>query len=343
MTRTSTRVRAIAALTAVPLMLSLAACGGEASSTESKDGLPVVQMDGVVPDPSAVPVLAIKELGLDKKYGFELEYHEGDPAGGTTPFLRGEVQLGGGDAISAAIANNEGFETVAYYPFMSQTATIVASKDSGIKTPADLVGKKIGHFGDDSGTTQAISLTLADGWGIDVSKDLELVQSEPEVLPELLKQGRVDAIFDFEPFADRAVQLTDGVRVLDVAKYWQDKEDWTPPLQMLWSNRSWINDNPDVAEGVQKAFADAQQAIIDSDYQMFSEEPYKSFLDLQDDAELQRLIDYCRDLPCYTNEWTSDDADNMNDWIDRMVDAGMLDKSPSTPASEPLDQVIGGE
>lgn len=332
------------ALMTVPLLATLAACGGGSdAATETEDGTPIVRIDGVVPDPMGIPVLLIKEMGLDEKHGFVLEYSEGDPAGGTTPFLRGQVQLGPGDAVSAAIANLEGHDTVAYYPFMSHTASIVASADSGIQTPEDLVGKRVGHFGSDSGTTQAITLTLLDGWGIDVGTDLELVESAPEVLPELLAQGEVDAIFDYEPYGDRGIQLTDGVRVLSVADYWQESIDWTPPLAMLWSTREWLTDNPELAQSVQDAFAEAQDEIIATGYTVFREEPYAEFLDLADDGEMDRLIEYCVELPCYTNEWSESDAENMNAWIERMVEAGMLGEFPENAPSGTLDEITGGE
>lgn len=306
--------RAKVALLAVPLLLAGAACssGPSQESTSSSD-TPVVNMDGVVPDPFGVVPVFVKEQGLDQKYGFTLEYTEGDPAGGTTPFLQGQVQLGPGDAVSAAIANAEGHDTVAYYPLMSQTASVVASGASGITSPEELRGKRVGHFGNDSGTTQALTLTLQDGWGIDVQKDLTLVQSSPEALPALLAQGEVDAIFDFEPFGDRAVQMADGTRILEVTKYWQDKEGWAPPLAMLWSNRSWLTENPELANNVVAAYSEAMQTMVDDNYETFKQEPYKSFLDPQSDAELDRLVTYCQNLPCYTNEWTEEDATAMND------------------------------
>jgi len=339
----SRKARAGIAFLAIPLMLIAAACGGSDSSEQAggDSSLPVVKMDGVVPDPFGVVPVFVKETGLDQKHGFTLEYTEGDPAGGTTPFLQGKVELGPGDAVSAAIANAEGHDTVAYYPLMSQTAGIVASGASGIKTPEDLRGRRVGHFGNDSGTTQAITLTLKDGWNIDVDKDVTLVQSSPEALPALLAKGEVDAIFNFEPFGDRAVQMSDGTRVLQVTEYWREKENWAPPLAMLWSNRSWLTENPDVAQNVVAAFAEAQQTMIDANYETFKEEPYKSFLDLESDEELDRLVSYCQNLPCYTNAWTEADATAMNDWVQTMVDEGMLPSEPKNAPAGTLDSILG--
>jgi NitT/TauT family transport system substrate-binding protein len=330
--------RAALAVLAVPVLLASAACGSSQDSADS--GSPVVKMDGVVADPFGVVPVFVKETGLDEKYGFTLEYTEGDPAGGTTPFLQGQVQLGPGDGISAAIANIEGHDTVAYFPLKTHAASIVASGASGITTPEDLRGKRVGHFGNDSGTTQALTLTLKDGWDIDPQTDLTLVQSSPEALPALLENGEVDAIFIFEPFGDRAMQATDGQRVVEVTKYWEDKQGWSPPLAMLWSNRSWLTENPELANNVVGAFSEAMQTIIDADYETYKEEPYKSFLDLESDAELDRLVTYCQDLPCYTNEWTPEDAEAMNNWVQMMVDEGMLPSYPEKPASQTLDEVL---
>ncbi|MDY7011929.1 MAG: hypothetical protein SVV80_14455, partial [Planctomycetota bacterium] len=69
--------RAKVALLAVPLLLAGAACssGPSQESTSSSD-TPVVNMDGVVPDPFGVVPVFVKEQGLDQKYGFTLEYTE---------------------------------------------------------------------------------------------------------------------------------------------------------------------------------------------------------------------------------------------------------------------------
>jgi NitT/TauT family transport system substrate-binding protein len=335
------RIKVSLAFLAIPVLLTVAACGSSSTSDEvGSDNLPVVKMDGVVPDPFGVVPVFVKEAGLDKKHGFTLEYTEGDPTGGTAPFLKGEVQLGSGDAVAAAIANGGGHDTVAYFPLMSQTASVVASAASRITSPDQLRGKRVGHFGKDSSTTQAITLTLKDGYGLDVAKDMTLVQSSPEALPSLLEQGEVDAIFNFEPFGDRAIQMTDGVRVLEVTKYWQEKSGWVPPLAMLWSNRSWLVENPDLATNVQAAYSEAMQSMIDAKYETFKEEPYKSFLDPASDAELDRLVTYCQGLPCYTNKWTEEDATQMNDWVKALVDDGMLPKYPENAPSVTLDSVL---
>jgi NitT/TauT family transport system substrate-binding protein len=334
------RIRSSLAFLAIPVMLTAAACGSSGTEQAGSDNLPVVKMDGVVPDPFGVVPVFVKEEGLDKKYGFTLEYTEGDPAGGTTPFLKGEVELGAGDAVSAAIANGQGHDTVAYFPLMSQTAGVVASGASGITSPEQLKGKRVGHFGNDSGTTQALTLTLKDGYGIDVQKDLTLVQSSPEALPALLEQGEVDAIFNFEPFGDRAIQMSDGVRILEVTKYWQEKTGWSPPLAMLWSQRSWLTENPELAENVVAAYSEAMQTMIDANYETFKEEPYKSFLDLENDGELDRLVAYCQGLPCYTNSWTEEDVTQMNDFVKQMADDGMLPNYPENAPSATLDSVL---
>lgn len=320
-------------------LLALAACGSGDNATDD-DGLPIVRIDGIPASPSGVPVQLIVEEGLDVKHGFRLEYIEGDPAGGATPFLRGEYELGAGDAIEAAIFNGSGHDIVAFYPTMSHTASIVASAESGITSPEDLVGMRVGHFGLDSGTTQAIVVTLEDGWGIDIERDFELVESPPQVLPELLAQGRIDAMFNFEPNADRGIQLTDGRRVLSVAEYWNDQVDWAPPLAMVMAHRSWLRDNPDLARSIRAAYQEALTILNDAELSQFGEEPYASLLGLQDEGETTRLREYCMALPCYTNEWDDEDAGLMNNWITRMLSMGMLQNEPATPASETLESLL---
>lgn len=148
-------ISAVAGVSA--LALGLTGCSSGGSAVVGENGNEVVRFSGL-PDPAPLPVLVMQENGLDEKYGFSAEFLEVDPNIAATSFLMGDSDIAiDQDAVSSAIANNEGHDVVSFYPALANTASIVTGPDSGIDSVEDLVGKRVGHFGMDSGTTQAIA------------------------------------------------------------------------------------------------------------------------------------------------------------------------------------------
>lgn len=321
------------------LALGLSGCTSGGSAVVGEDGSQVVRFSAL-PDPAPLPVLVMQENGLDEKYGFSAEFLEVDPDIAATSFLMGESDIAiDQDAVSSAIANNEGHDVVSFYPALANTASIVAGPASGIESVEDLVGKRVGHFGMDSGTTQAIAASLKKGYDIDVTS-FELVQSSPASLPELLAAGEVDAIFDYEPYSSNAIKLTGGDYVFQVSPYWKEATGWSPALAMLTAHREWLTDNPDLARNVLKAWQEAEKMIVDSNYQMFLEEPYASFLNRESEEELRTLAEYCAALECYPGKWTESDVDQQLEYLDLLAEQGMLDAVPENAPAGSLDGII---
>jgi len=332
-----TRGRRVGALVGVTVAaLALAGCSGSDSATENSNGLPTIRVSGLN-DPGGLPAIVMEEMAIDEKHGFNIDFTLTDLDAEATTFLMGETDISSGDAVSAAIANSQGHNVAAFFPMMSNTASIVVPAGSAITTPADLVGKKVGHFGSDSGTTQAITLTLKEGFGVDVNS-LNLVQSAPASLPELLAKGEIDAIFDYEPYSGRAVEQTGGKYLLQVTPHWKKAADWAPPLAMMLAKQDWLKQNPELAQKFVAAWQEASQAVIDSKYQLFHEQPYAEFLDVASDQELTQLAEYCDALPCYENTWTQSDVDNQMSFLQLMVDAGMLTEMPADVPVVTLDR-----
>src|SRR5699024_10711220 len=90
-----------------------------------------------------------------------------------------------------------------------------------------------------------------------------------------------------------------------------------------------------------KAWKEAEALVADSDYTMFLEEPYASFLDRDSKEELRTLADYCDRLECYTASWDTSDVKKQNAYLDRMVDQGMLEAVPKNEPTATLEQVVG--
>jgi NitT/TauT family transport system substrate-binding protein len=339
--------RLLVAIPAAVLALGLAACGGDddnggggGAGGDGGGDLPVVRMQGLPADPAAIPMLVMQEEGLDEKHGFKAEFVEVDPDAAANTLLIGESDVAmEQDAVTMTLAQQEGEEAVVFYPVLNTMMSVVVPEDSPYRTPKDLVGKEVGHFGVDSGTTSVIALMLKELEGIDVFEDYKLREAGPAALPELLAGGRVDAIFDYEPLALRAVLEGPGRYVFEPAKAWADRTGgWSPYLTNLAARVDWLEENKEAAIGVRDAWKEAVALIEESNYEIFAEEPYREFLALRSDEELEGFIDYCADLPCFLNSWTQEDIDNLSDWLQLMADNDVLiEEPPEEPVAVTLE------
>lgn len=315
----------------------------ETQTTEEAAELPTVRFQAFPADPAGIPLVVIQELGLDEKYGFNAEIVEVDPDAAATNILIGGADVAvEQDAVNATLGQQQGYDMVVFYPTLNTMMSMVVLDDSPYQTPQDLIGKRVGHFGVDSGTTSVIALMLKELYGIDFFTDYDLREAGPAALPELLISGEVDAIINYEPLALRAVIQGPGRYVFEPAKAWAaENEGWSPYLTNLAASKAWLESNPEVALGVLEAWKEAVQVISDSDYTIYAEEPYKTWIDAGNDEELAAFIEYCADLPCHQEGFTNDDIEQLNSWLQLMVDNGvLLDQMPTEPVAVVLEDLL---
>lgn len=328
----------VAAL-ASALVLAAAACGGDDGGGAGDGELPTIKFQGFPADPAALPLLVMQEEGFDRENGFIGEYLPVDPDAATNTFLIGESDIAmEQDGVNMTIVQQEGHQAVLFAPGLNMMTGIVVAQDSAYQDPTDLVGEKVGHFGVDSGTTSTIALMLQEIYGLNVFEEYDLRETGPEALPELLKSGEVEAIMDFEPLALRAVLETPGRYLFEPTKAWAEHTGgWSPWLTNLAAREDWLQDNEEVAFGIRDAWMQGIQVLEDSNYEILRDEPYKSFLELKSDEELEAFIDYCVDLPCFGTSWTEEDIQSLNDYLALFAANGILIEET---AAEPVAVIL---
>jgi NitT/TauT family transport system substrate-binding protein len=310
---------------AMVLAIPIAGCGGDEATSSgggpSGDGdLPTVRLQGLNSGISPIVLKAIETEKLDVKHGFKGEFLYLDPDAAAQTFLQGESDVSFDlDAFGSAIAQNGGHDVTGIYPILSNNASIIVRDDSPYQSPKDLVGKKVGHFGDDSGTTSVMAALLGRDYGINVLKDYQLVEAGPPALVELLKRGEVDAIFDFTPHTERAI----------------------PGLAYVTSTSQWFKDNPELAKAVQAAAQDAIKLFVDNDYELLREEPYKGLID-QSDETLDAVIKRANEVPLmFEGKWDQAYAKQINAFVDSMGERNiLLEEPPPGPVVVPLDELL---
>ncbi len=96
-------------------------------------------------------------------------------------------------------------------PTTDDVVALIASKDSGINTVADLKGKKVGVTFGSTGDVWLLQALKEVGLG---RNDLERVNTRPPSLVSVLDTGGVDAVVAWEPFNFRMLNKVAGSKVV---------------------------------------------------------------------------------------------------------------------------------
>lgn len=334
---TTTTTAAATATTAAP--------GGSTESTGSVTTqapggeLPVVTMQTLSGGMGAMILKAIDTSGLDKKNGFQGKFSYIDPDAATNTFLLKQNDVSVDiDTLGVAIARNAGHKVVSFYPVLNNNSAIIVRADSTYTSPKDLIGKKVGHFGTDSGTTSIMTVLLKQLYDIDVQKDFKLVEAGPSALPELLKKGEVEAIFDFTPITERAMVDVPGKVLFRAAS----SGAYAPPLVTVAAYEDWLKANKATAYKVRAAVQEAYKLFVDGNYALLGEEPYRTLMNQPDPKVVDAVIKDAAEIPLMTNAWTQKELDANNKLLQYMADNKIiLDKMPPGPVTVILEDYLG--
>ncbi|HEX7022478.1 MAG TPA: ABC transporter substrate-binding protein [Trueperaceae bacterium] len=227
----------------LPTILLLSAASAAPSQEPFKVGYVRVMDDAQV-------ILAY-EAGLYAQYGLDAELVEF--ASGTDlikAIVGGQLDLGVLGFSNAFTWVSRGADLKIVGGAQMGYHAILARKDSGIHTVADLAGHTLAS--QKEGSTADIVLkgvTLADA-GLS-PKDLNILGVAPAVAVQSLVSGRVDAAFLFEPY-DRIARL-----VAPVEKIYQIGEVWPFPCMVAITSSKTLEARPDAIHAALDAQADA--------------------------------------------------------------------------------------
>jgi len=150
------------------------------------------------PGGNEYPFWAIAKLGLDRKYGFELENVSVQPGGAAlTAFRAGAVEGGLMNWLELARVRAAGEEIAAIVPFLEMPNVWVVPKNSPAKTIADLKGMKVGTYNRFSPEWVLYLATAKAKFGYDPRTETTVQEAGPGLLRGLMDQKQLDATFIF--------------------------------------------------------------------------------------------------------------------------------------------------
>ena len=208
----------------------------------------------------------IQSNGLDKAEGIELEIVPLASTQATTLGLQsGSIDLIATDWLWVSRERAEGGD-FAFSPFTTALGAIMVPANSPIKTLGDLKGKKLGVAGGplDKSWLLLVAYALRTA-NLDLRAETVQEFGAPPLLTERAKQGEIDAVLNFWPYAARleAAGFTQLIGVEEVVSELGAKGE-VAMVGFVFSD-AWAKKNPEGIQGFLRAAAKADELLATSD------------------------------------------------------------------------------
>jgi ABC-type nitrate/sulfonate/bicarbonate transport system substrate-binding protein len=200
-------------IVAIVLLLALAILSASCRKPEKSAGPKEKVTIGVGAGVIALPVMIAGEKGFFSEEGLDATirfYPSGKKA--MEGMFAGEVDIATVTDIPIVLNSflRNDFSIFATFAYSYDNSKVIGRKDRAVGKPAELKGKKIGIA---AGTSiHFLAHVYLTEHGIDPSA-VKLVDLAPADMPGALKDGRVDAVVVFEPYADEAMKALPGKAV----------------------------------------------------------------------------------------------------------------------------------
>lgn len=229
----------------------------------------------------------IQKNGLDKAEGIELEVVPLASTQATTVGLQGgSVDIIATDWLWVSRERSGGADFT-FAPFTTALGAIMVPPNSPIKTLSDLKGKKIGVAGGPLDKSWLLSVAYAlRTANLDLRTETTQEFGAPPLLSERAKQGAIDAVLNFWPYAARleAQGFKQLLGVEDVVQELGAKGE-VAMVGYVFSD-GWAKEHKAAVEGFLRAAAKADEILATSDAAW---EQLKPLMQAEDQATFEAL------------------------------------------------------
>jgi NitT/TauT family transport system substrate-binding protein len=308
---------------AATLAVAVAALIGGHAQAQQKPVIKVSSLTLPVFNPLVWNVM--KARGIDAKHGFELDIHAYPSISAFyAAFATGETDvLIGGPTVLQKLAQ-EGVPVRIFGTGFTLADLVIFAKDEKIKSLADLKGKQLAI--DMGGSQFQVVKIYANAKGIDLGKDITVVNANFAVARAQLEAGRVDAALVIEPLASIITkQNPDWHPIFNGADGWKEitgQSGWEIVPAMRADAIQRVPDGPkmllaalaDVADVMQKESAAADK-IANETLKL----PPGILTAAVESKRLQMIV---------RPAWEPETKKSITDMMERAVKAGFYEKMP---------------
>ena len=272
-----------------------------------------------------------KDAGVFEKHGIDLDIDARPFAG----FLAGlpskqcmAVTYSGIDAIEKI---NEGLDWAIIGGGLTVVQDVLVPKNSPLKTPADLRGKRFGTFSTGAGSFKAVRAALIDGYKLDVVKDTKLQQVAGPALTKLLEEGQLDAMMNISSLNLAAEAQTDKFRVLfSPNEYWEKKTGypivWAAPI-VAW--KSWVDEDKKRAQSFAAATMDSFRWLAKPENLEAAVKNHGALAGVTKPADVAEYKNWLQHKNMFLTEWDQKAVDAQWKFLDICQKGGVITKVPA--------------
>ena len=271
-----------------------------------------------------------KDAGIFSRHGIDLDVDARPFAG----FLAGlpskqcmAVTYSGIDAIQKI---NEGLDWVIIGGGLTVVQDVLVLKDSPIKTPSELRGKKFGTFSTGAGSFKSVRAALIDAFKLDVVKDTDLQQVAGPALTKLLERGDIDAMMNISSLNLAAEAQTDKFRVLfSPNDYWKMKTGypivWAAPL-VAW--KSWVNEDQNRAKNFATAAMESFKWLEQPENLETAVKNHGALAGVTKPEDVAEYKDWLQHKDMFMTEWDRKAVDAQWKFLEVAQRTGIIGKVP---------------
>lgn len=318
----------------------LGACG----KNNNGGDLPTVHLQALDGGMSALSLRVVENEGFDQKHGFkgDFQYVSADASSQNFRSHESNVAFDIGPP-DVGVMKSKGDDVVIFSGNTKNHLRVICRAGSRFQKIEDLVGHRLGHYGDDSTGTLSLALLLNQFHsGLNMQQDFHLVLAEPPALVPLLGSGQVDAILNFEPNISRATEVVKGgiKEIYDLGADWEQHTGGTLWTTTLGAFRSWLTENPKLARSVLAAWQDAAKFMNSNPDKLVSDRKYLDLLGLKTDTGKKTFVNYLRRNKLFASGLSAKDVENVDTLLKLLAKQGTLFKKAPQGIAEPLSSVL---
>ncbi|MGN0545982.1 MAG: ABC transporter substrate-binding protein [Acutalibacteraceae bacterium] len=245
--------RFAAALLALMMLLSFAACGGKDGGETTEATVPsttdyVREVKTKVAALNGPTGLGLAKIAVDKTYAYDVEYFS-DPQEIVPLLTKDEVDIA---ALPINLAANLYKKTnggIQILAINTLGVLHVLEKGDSIKSIADLKGKTVYSTGQGSTPEYIVNYILSKN-GIDPEKDIDIqYKTAHNELATLAIEGKADICILPEPFATKVLAGNENYReALDLTAEWDKVCDTQLAQGVVVARTEYIKQNPEIIE-----------------------------------------------------------------------------------------------